>query len=165
MLSIMLTVLQGAVTLDSGWVGPLMAISLVIIATGVVVSGIAMLLVLRETRHHAARIARMMDSTQKALTPVIGTLQDISEEGRHLAHVVRNEGEALARTSRRLRRKINHGSERVEERLEDLDALYEVLYDEVSDTALTAASTLRRVRSGGRMLRRVRRFFPGSRRR
>ncbi|MGH7656789.1 MAG: hypothetical protein ACREL6_01050 [Gemmatimonadales bacterium] len=161
----MLAALQGAVTLDSGWVGPLMAISLLIIATGTVVAGVAMLLVLRETKQQTDRIGKLIDSVQKAITPVVATLGDIGEEGRHLAHVVRHEAEALARTSRRMRRKINRGSERVEDRLEDLDALYEVLYDEVSDTALTAASTLRKVRTGGRILRRVRRFFPGSRRR
>jgi len=149
---------QTPMTLDSGWVGPVIAISLLIIAGGVVTAGIAMLLVLKEMKE-------TIDRTQGAIARTAQHMRDIGAEGEHLAHIVRHEAEAFAKTGKRLRKKVRQASDRVEERLEDLDALYEVVYEEVSDTALTAASAVRTLRTGGKWVRRVKRFFPRSRRR
>lgn len=149
---------QTPMTLDSGWVGPVIAISLLIIAGGVVTAGVAMLLVLKEMKE-------TIDRVQGAIDRGAHQIRDIGEQGRHMAHIIRNEAEAFAKTGRRLRRKVGRASERVEQRLEDLDALYEVVYEEVADTALSAASTVRTLRTGGKWVRRIRRFLPRSRRR
>ena len=73
---------------------------------------------------------------------------------------VRHEAGAFAQTTRRVRRKIVRGMDRVEERLEDLDALYAVVHEEVEDTALDVAATMRSLRTGNGMIGRVRRM-PG----
>ena len=74
---------------------------------------------------------------------------------------LRDEGDAYLATSRRLRKRLDHGIDRVSERAADLDALYEVVHDEVEDTALHFASVLRTARLStgiiGRVLRRRRR--------
>ncbi len=156
---------QTPVTLESGWVGPVIAISLLIIASGALMAGIALLLVLREIKEQTVKISTTIDTAQAAMQRIGQQLRDASSEGRHILHLVRHETEAFAKTSRKIRRKVMRGSKRVEQRLEDLDALYEVVYDEVADTALTAASTVHTIRTGGKWVRRIKRFFPRSRRR
>ena len=51
--------------------------------------------------------------------------------------LVRHEAGAFAQTSRRVRRKVVRGMDRVEERLEDLEALYDVVHAEVEDAPST----------------------------
>ena len=55
--------------------------------------------------------------------------------------------------------------DRVRERLEDLDALAEVMQDELEETALDVASKVRSIRSGVGIVGRLRRLLvPGRRR-
>ena len=74
------------------------------------------------------------------------------------------DGRRLAETSRRVRRKVVRGIDRVEERLADLETLYDVVHDEVEDTALDVAAALRSARQGNGMIGRVRRLLVPSRR-
>jgi hypothetical protein len=55
------------------------------------------------------------------------------------------------------------GADRVEEKLIELETLYDLVHDEVEDTALDVAATLRSVRRGNGMIGRVRRFLVPSR--
>ena len=77
--------------------------------------------------------------------------------------LVRHEAGAFAQTSRRVRRKLVRGVDRVEHKLEDLETLYDVVHGEVEDTALDVAATLRSVRRGNGMLGRVRRVLAAGR--
>ena len=70
----------------------------------------------------------------------------------------------LITVSRRLRTSVVRGARRVEGRLEDLDALYEVVSSEVEDTALDVAAALRNVRTGASALGRIKRFLGWGRR-
>jgi hypothetical protein len=84
------------------------------------------------------------------------------EQGQDVMVVVRNEVGAFAHTSQRLRRKVIKGVDRVEGKLTDLETLYDLVHDEVEDTALDVAAALRSARRGNGMLGRVRRLLvPG----
>lgn len=140
----MLTLLLQAVPGSTpGWVGPTIAISLAIVAFACVVMFLAIGLA-------AVAFRRALVSASEQL----GQLQALV--GR-----VREEGDAYLATSRRLRKRLDQGIDRVSERAADLDALYEVVHDEVEDTALHFASVLRTARLStgiiGRVLRRRRR--------
>jgi H2-forming N5,N10-methylenetetrahydromethanopterin dehydrogenase-like enzyme len=67
---------------------------------------------------------------------------------RHLVGSIRGEADALVGASRDIRLRIVRAADAAEERLADLDALAEVVQEEVEDTALAAAATLRNVRRG-----------------
>jgi uncharacterized protein YoxC len=135
-------VLQAAPGPIQGWVGPTIAISLAIVAFACVVMFVAMALAAI-----AFRRALLSASAQ------LGQLQALVDR-------VREEGDAYLATSRRLRKRLDQGIDRVSERAADLDALYEVVHDEVEDTALHFASVLRTARLStgiiGRVLRRRR---------
>ena len=62
-----------------------------------------------------------------------------------------------------MRRKLVRGVDRVEEKLSDLETLYDLVHGEVEDTALDVAATLRSVRRGNGMLGRVRRLLVAGR--
>ena len=126
-----------------GWVGPTIAISLALIALACVVLFVGLALA-------ALAFRRAFKSASKSL-----------DELQALVGRVREEGDAYLVTSRRFRRRLDHGIERVSERAADLDALYGVVHEEVEETALRFASALRTARMStgiiARVLRRRRR--------
>jgi hypothetical protein len=96
------------------------------------------------------------------VTEGVTSVRRLIEQGQDLMVVVRNEVGAFAQTSRRLRRKVIKGVDRVEGKLSDLETLYDLVHDEVEDTALDVAAALRSARRGNGMLGRVRRLLvPG----
>ena len=110
----MLTLLLQAVPGSTpGWVGPTIAISLAIVAFACVVMFLAIGLA-------ALAFRRALVSASEQL----GQLQALV--GR-----VRDEGDAYLATSRRLRKRLDQGLDLVSERAADLDALYEVVHDDV----------------------------------
>src|SRR5216117_1464782 len=67
---------------------------------------------------------------------------------RQLVATIRTEAESLVGTSRDLRGRIVKAADAAETRLADLDALFEVVQEEVETTTLDVAATLRNVRRG-----------------
>ncbi len=67
---------------------------------------------------------------------------------RQLVTTIRTEAEGLVGTSQDLRGRIVKAADAAEARLADLDALFEVVQEEVESTALDVAATLRTVRRG-----------------
>src|SRR6266699_1086503 len=67
---------------------------------------------------------------------------------RQLVATIRTEAESLVGTSRELRGRIVKAADAAEARLADLDALFEVVQEEVETTTLDVAATLRNVRRG-----------------
>jgi hypothetical protein len=157
-----LSLLQAAAT--PAWVGPTMAISLAVIALSVL--GMAIVVgrsVLRLVAHRK-RIAAVFDTLQEDAQQAIVAARRLTEQAQDLMVLVRHEAGAFAETSRRVRRKVVRGIDRVEERLADLETLYDVVHDEVEDTALDVAAALRSARQGNGMIGRVRRLLVPSRR-
>ena len=57
---------------------------------------------------------------------------------------------------------MTRGVDRLEAKLADLETLYDLVHDEIEDTALDVAAALRSVRRGNGVLGRVRRLLvPG----
>jgi hypothetical protein len=116
------------------WVGVVSAISLVIIALAALVTAVALTL--------AALGVRAAVNALKAFAgPAIADV-------RQLIASIKTEADALVGASRDVRQRIVRAADAAEERLTDLDALAEVMQEELEDTALDAAATLRNVRRG-----------------
>src|SRR2546429_7558799 len=67
---------------------------------------------------------------------------------RQLVATIRTEADGLAGTSRELRARIVKAADAAEARLQDLDALLDVVQEEVESAVLDVAATLRGVRRG-----------------
>jgi len=147
------------------WVGPVVAISLLCIAVVYLVIGIALVVAARAASKRVAAMQDTLADLRRDLDPAIKSASRIAEDGGAMAQRLRAETDELVDVSRRLRHKAVVGAERLQERLEDMDALYEVVYDEVEDSALSLAAGLRTARHGKALLAPMSRLFRRRRRR
>ncbi|MGH7630194.1 MAG: hypothetical protein ACREOF_12620 [Gemmatimonadales bacterium] len=146
------------------WVGPVTAISLAVMAAALVALVGGLLLTLLRLRQPIERMTELMQGLQGDLGETLGNVRRLTEQGQDVLAVVRQEAGSYAQAGRRLRRQVLRGADRIQARLEDLESLYDVVHEEVEDTALDVAAALRSVRSGNGMLGRVRRLLvPGRR--
>jgi hypothetical protein len=140
-----------------GWVGPTAALSLVVIALSFLAIGFTVvfagLAVKRSLRKVSERLETLRREFERVLDSVRNVTESATEEARHY----------LA-TSRSVRQDLERGVRRVKARLAELDALYEVVHDEVEDTALDVAARVRAVRQGASVVGRLRRWMVKGRR-
>jgi uncharacterized protein YoxC len=129
------------------WVGPTAAISLLVIALSFVAIAVATALVAR-----------------KASTEIGELSEELGKLRAELSGDVRSEVEKYLEVSKALRHDLERGVRRVKHKLADLDALYEVVHEEVEDTALDVAAKLSAVRDGAGMVSRIRRWMVRGRR-
>ncbi|HYK83463.1 MAG TPA: hypothetical protein VEU55_10010 [Gemmatimonadales bacterium] len=116
------------------WVAVVTGISLAVLALAAIAIALASVL--------AALALRTFLRVLEALAgPALGDV-------RQLVGTIRAEAESLVGTSRELRGRIVKAADAAADRLADLDALFEVVHDEVESTALDVAATLRNVRRG-----------------
>ncbi len=146
---------------QGAWVGPTMALSLVVIAIAFVV--IAAILAAGARKAASARdaLTHELASLRREAEPTLKDLQEMAKSGREVAVRLREEMHEVIRTSQRLRFDVERGFRRARRRLSDLDALAEVVQGEVEDTALDVASTLRTMRRSKGMIGRLRRLVRG----
>jgi outer membrane murein-binding lipoprotein Lpp len=145
-----------------GWVGPTMAISLAVIALSVLGMALAIGLAALKTAGQVRKLGTMVDGLQDDVAQTLTSVRRLTEQGQDLLVLVRHEAGAFAQTSRRVRRKVVRGVDRLEDKLSDLETLYDLVHHEVEDTALDVAAALRSARRGNGMLGRVRRLLvPG----
>jgi len=133
------------------WVGVVSAISLTLIALAAIVLAVSS--VVSVLRMHAF---------VRALEQMAGPAID---DVRQMIGAIKGEAEALVGTSREIRERIVSAADAAERRLSDLDALVEVVQDEVEDTVLDAAATLRNVRRGLSLWQWGRKVLKGKKRR
>jgi uncharacterized protein YoxC len=156
-----LALLQVGTTPD--WVGPAVAISLAILALSVLGMAIALAVAAFRVAEQAKKVGALVDSLQDDISRTLKGLRNLSEQTQDVMVLVRHETGAFAQTARRLRRKMVRGADRIEEKLQDLETLYDVIQGEVEGSALDLAAALRSVRRGNGMLGRVRRILVPSR--
>lgn len=147
-----------------GWVGPVVAVSLLVVALAFLGIAVGILVVASRLIEPVHQLSRVIQSLQDDLTWTLKGLRQLTEQSQDLLSVVRNEAGAFAHTSRRLRRQVQRGAERIQTRLADLETLYDVVHEEVEETALDVAAALRTVRTGSGVLGRIRRLLVPRRR-
>jgi uncharacterized protein YoxC len=144
-------------------VGPTIAISLAIIALCFLGMAAALGIVALRLSTQVKKLGAMVEGLQDDVAQALASVRRLTEQGQDLMVLVRHEAGALAQTSRRVRRKLVRGVDRVEDKLSDLETLYDLVHGEVEDAALDVAATLRSVRRGNGMIGRVRRMLVAGR--
>lgn len=158
-----MTLFWGMTSLPA-WVGPTVALALVVIALAFLAIALVAVVAARKATSEANHLAREIGELRRELSPTIQALNRLAGAGGEVAGRLKDEVDQLITVSRRLRKSALRGARRVEGRLEDLDALYEVVSSEVEETALDVAATLRTVRTGASALSRIKRFLGRGRR-
>lgn len=151
--------------LEPGWVGPAIAVSVTIIALIYVGMVAGLFLAAREAAKQARELTQALNRMEGEMGPALQALKLMGQQGEDLATSIKMEVGAVLETSRKLRGRVEAGADRIQEKLEDLEALYDVVAQEVEETALDVASGLRTVRGGLSWARRLRRLLPRGRRR
>lgn len=120
------------------WAAVVTAVSLAILAlSAIVIAGASVV---------AARGARTsLRMLNELAGPAVGDV-------RALVAAIRAEAEGVVGTSRELRQRIVHAADAAEARLAELDAVLEVVQEEVESTVVDVAATLRTVRRGVSLL-------------
>lgn len=154
-----------AVPTVAGWVGPTMAIALVVIALAFAAIALSFLMIGRGLAQGLERATASLDHLQAELVPALKSLGAMAEDGRSLAETIRTEVTEFTETSSRLRERIETGSQRLAERLENLEAVYDVVEEEITEAALDLTATIRTIRTGAGWFGKLRRLLGGRRRR
>src|SRR5205823_10917459 len=115
------------------WVTVVTGISLAILALAAIVIAAASVVA-------ALGVRGFLRMLHELAGPAVGDV-------RALVATIRAEAEGLAGTSRELRQRIVSAADAAEARLAELDAVFEVVQEEVEATVLDVASTMRSVRS------------------
>lgn len=129
-----------------GWVGPTLALSAVAVALVMVIFLIGVAIAGRALQDAVDGMSGNFAELHRDLAEVLEGARRVATEGEALVELVREEGEAYVKTSRRFRRRLDRGIDQVSERAADLEALYDVVQEEVEESALRLASTLRTAR-------------------
>lgn len=147
-----------------GWVGPTAAISLVIIALAFAAIAAGLVLVARAAQREIAEVSEKLESIRGDLHDAMHAVRRVAETGEDLSGKLKEEVQHYLATSRAIRHDLERGVRRVKTRLADLDAIYEVVHEEVEDTALDVAARVRSLRNGAGMVGRLRRWLVRARR-
>ncbi len=149
------------------WVGPVMAVSLALIALSVVIVAGGLVLMAGRIKGEIEERKLLFNQVAADAKDTMESIRELVNDGEHIVGMVRDEAQAFTRTGRTIRKKLKRGVNRVESRLADLEALYDVVHEEVEDTALDVAAGLRQFRRGrgtGLVGRMTRVLLPGRRR-
>ena len=127
----------------AGWVGPTIAISLIVVALSFLTIGAVVLAIglglRKQSRELREKLTAFTTDARSAIARLKGELDDYAD---------------LATETRV---KLQRAVTTVEGRLQDLDALVEVLQEEAEETALDVAAFVRTVRRTGHVLGSARR--------
>jgi hypothetical protein len=127
------------------WLAVVTAMSLVILAMSAVVIALS-------TAASTIAMRAFLRALHELAGPALGDV-------RHLVGMIRAEAESLVGTSRELRGRIVAAADAAQARLAEVDALFEVVQEEVETTVLDVAATVRTVRRGVSLLEWGRRAF------
>jgi uncharacterized protein YoxC len=144
-----------------GWAPVVTAIATAMIALIVVGFVIAALPLLRQASRTAKAVERFIVSFETESKPLLENAKSVVSEANQLAVRVRSEVDGVVDTSREIRTRVRNAAEAAEERLIDLEALLDVLQDEMEETVLDVAAALRTTRRGTTILRSMKRAFLG----
>ena len=141
------------------WTAVVTAISTAAIAVLLALPAIATFFLFSELRRAVRTLERFGDALQREVLPAIQSVRGISEQATLITTKIRTEVEGLVETSQDLRSRVARAADATEDRLNDLEALVDVLYEEVEDTALDVAAALRTARRGVSVIGAVKRVF------
>ena len=107
------------------------------------------------------RLGRVLDRDGQ---PLLQAARSVAEDAGTIVRQLRGEVEQIVATSRDVRLKVSGAAGSLDERARDLEAVLDVLQDEVEETALDVAVALRATRRGTSVMRAIKRAFVRGRR-
>jgi len=145
-----------------GWAPTVTAIATVVVALIAVGFVVAALPLIRQASRTGAAVERFLNLVQKDSKPLIEDARSMVSEANRAVIKLRAEIDGVVETSRDIRTRVGNAADAAESRLLDLEALLDVVQEEVEETVLDVAAALRTTRRGSTILRTMKRVFLGS---
>jgi len=143
------------------WAPAVTAVSTAIIALGVLVGGAVALILLRHLIRLTDLLHRVIDGFDRDTRPVLEQARTVLTETNRIAGKVGREVERITDATGDVRERVLRAVDGVEDRLTDLDALLDVIQEEVEETVLDVGAALRTTRRGASVFRTIRRALGG----
>ena len=125
----------------------------------ILVVGIAVIVLAAFVVHLALKVGALSDMAGKLGTKLAGKSNPLLERGMEVAdnvefitRAIRTDVERLNASVRALTERLHHASDRMEERIEEFNALIEVVQSEAEAIFIDTASTVRGVTAGARAI-------------
>lgn len=147
-----------------GWIGPTVALSLVLVALALWSLTAMAVRTLQEAKDHGESLAREVATLRADLAPMLATLKRLGEKGFDVAEMAQAEAKEIIDTTRRIRYDVERGVKRAKGRLADFDATIAVVQEEIDATVVDVSAALESARSGVGMIGRLRRLVRPRRR-
>ena len=128
------------------------AVSSIVVAAGLVILFLLAVILVLQMRRLSRTLGSVAKNLERNADPVLDRARSVAENVDFIAASVRTDIQKLNESVGRITDRLNHASDRVEERVEDFNALIEVVQGEAEDIFLDTASTVRGVRAGARVL-------------
>ncbi|MFB3111154.1 MAG: hypothetical protein ACE10G_03890 [Gemmatimonadales bacterium] len=145
-----------------GWAPTVTAIATVVVALIAVGLVVAALPLIRQASRTGAAVERFLNLVQKDSKPLIEDARSMVSEANRAVIKLRAEIDGVVETSQDIRTRVGNAADAAESRLLDLEALLDVVQEEVEETVLDVAAALRTTRRGSTILRTMKRVFLGS---
>ena len=147
-----------------GWVGPAVAISLMLIAAAYLVIGFVVLFATKEAVEHSRVLSREIAQLRADLAPTLDAMRRLGEKGANVADLAEAEVTEIISTTRQIRTDVQRGVERMKLRLADFEATVEVVQEEIDSTVVEVSAALETARAGVGMIGQLRRLIRPRRR-
>ena len=116
------------------WASIVTAISTAAIAVVVVGLGVFAMPLVRSIGRLSGILERLLVSLERDAVPLLESTKSMVSEANQVAAKLRDEVDGIVDTSQEVRDRVMNAVDAAEDRLQDLDALLNVLQDEVEDT-------------------------------
>lgn len=127
--------------------------AVVVLALAVLIFGVALLGLMLEMRRAVRSFHGVGRRALEKADPILESGRGVADNVEFISAVVRSDVERLNETVRTLADRLQLASDHMEERIEEFNALMEVVQDEAEDLFLGTAATARGVTEGVRNLR------------
>ena len=145
-----------------GWAPTVTAIATVVVALIAVGLAVFALPLMRQASRTGAAVERFLNLLEKDSRPLIEDAKSVVSEANRAVTKLRSEIDGVVETSQDIRARVRNAADAAEGRLLDLEALLDVVQEEVEETVLDVAAALRTTRRGSTILRAMKRVFLGS---
>ncbi len=128
------------------------AVSTIVLTIALLAVLVVLVLLLLQARRVASSLGEMARHLEAEAGPVMDRARSVAENVDFIATAVRTDIQKVSDSVSRLNDRLVQASNQMEERVQDFNALVEVLQDEAEGIALDAAAAVRGVRAGSRTL-------------
>lgn len=145
----------------TGWLATVTALSAAIIALVLLTTAVAQIFLLRRLAQLTPAVERLLETLDRDARPALQSARTAADEATRIAVAIRGEVDGLVSTSKDVRQRVQRAARAAEDRLLELEDILDILQDEVEETVLSVAGTLRATRRGASIFGAMRRAFLG----